>query len=33
VILITTHEAADFDCAAGVLAALLLHPGAVASFP
>lgn len=33
VILVTTHETADFDCAAGVLAALLLHPGAVASFP
>ena len=33
VILVTTHENADFDCAAGVLAALLLHPGAVASFP
>jgi tRNA nucleotidyltransferase (CCA-adding enzyme) len=33
VILVTTHENADFDCAAGVMAALLLHPGAVASFP
>jgi tRNA nucleotidyltransferase (CCA-adding enzyme) len=33
VILVTTHEGADFDSAAGVLAALLLHPGAVASFP
>ena len=32
-ILVTTHETADFDCAAGVLAAALLHPGAVVSFP
>jgi tRNA nucleotidyltransferase (CCA-adding enzyme) len=32
-ILVTTHEGADFDSAAGVLAALVLHPGAVASFP
>ncbi len=32
-ILVTTHESADFDCAAGVLAALLLHPGAIAAFP
>lgn len=32
-ILVTTHETADFDCAAGMLAASLLHPGAVVSFP
>jgi tRNA nucleotidyltransferase (CCA-adding enzyme) len=33
VILVTTHEGADFDSAAGVLAALALYPEAVASFP
>ncbi len=32
-ILVTTHQTADFDAYAGVLAATLLHPGAVASFP
>lgn len=32
-ILVTTHEGADFDSAAGVLAALALYPEAVASFP
>jgi len=32
-ILVTTHQGADFDSYAGVLAASLLHPGAVASFP
>ncbi len=32
-ILVTTHDQADFDCAGGALAASLLHPGAVISFP
>ena len=32
-ILVTTHDQADFDCAGGALAASLLHPGAVVSFP
>jgi tRNA nucleotidyltransferase (CCA-adding enzyme) len=32
-ILVTTHDQADFDCAAGVLAARLLHPGATIAFP
>jgi tRNA nucleotidyltransferase (CCA-adding enzyme) len=33
VILVTTHQDADFDGAAGMLGATLLHPGAVAVFP
>jgi tRNA nucleotidyltransferase (CCA-adding enzyme) len=32
-ILVTTHESADFDSAAGVLGGILLHPDAVAAFP
>jgi len=32
-ILVTTHESADFDSAAGVLGGVLLHPDAVAAFP
>ena len=32
-ILVTTHQSADFDSYAGVTAAVLLHPGAAASFP
>jgi len=32
-ILVTTHDQADFDSAAGALAASLLHPGALISFP
>ncbi len=32
-IVVTTHQDTDFDAAAGMLAATLLHPGAVVCFP